>query len=107
MRSWFHRLKEEYGSELKTLGRLAGPVSLTYFLSFSLNIVNLVVVGHVGASALAAAALGSMFANACGYSIVFGTAGACDTLQSQAFGAGNLPRVGAITMRGILILLLL
>jgi len=94
-------------AELAVLMKMAGPLIFTFLLGFSLQLVNMLVVGHVGAEALAAAALGNMFANASGSAILIGTASACDTLQSQAFGAGNYRRVGAISQRGIVILLLL
>jgi Na+-driven multidrug efflux pump len=100
-------IKQHHVTEMRILAKLAAPVCTTYVLSFGLQIVNMLVVGRVGAEALAAAALGNMFANASGNSIIMGAASACDTLQSQAYGAGNFRRVGSISQRGVVILLVL
>lgn len=92
-------------AELGTVLSLAWPVMTTFVLNFVLILVNTLVVGHTGADNLAAAALGNMFANAAGNSILFGTASACDTLQSQAYGARNYARVGHISQRGLVIMM--
>lgn len=86
---------------------LAAPIITTYLLSFATPTASALIVGRVGATALAAAALGNMAVNAGANSIVLGTASACDTLISQAFGAKNYARVGIITQRGIAISLML
>ena len=89
--------------EVRAVATLAAPVAGTYLLSFMLNISSALIVGHVSATALAASALGNMFANATGFSITYGACSAVDTLSSQAFGANNLARVGYISQRGMLV----
>ncbi|KAJ1824140.1 hypothetical protein LPJ56_002876, partial [Coemansia sp. RSA 2599] len=49
-------LKQEAAVLLKT----SIPVVLTYLLQYSFSFVNLLVLGHIGSSELAAAALGNM-----------------------------------------------
>lgn len=80
---------------------LCGPVVLTYLVGFLQAIVSQILVGHLGAAALASSTLANMFANALGNSIIIGTTSASDTLISQAFGARNFRRIGIITQRGI------
>lgn len=90
-------------AEALQLAKLAGPIILTYLLAIGVQVVVQMIVGHVSADALAAAALATMFAHAFGLSLIFGSASACDTLCSQAFGARNYPRVGAIAYQGSII----
>ena len=96
---------EAIRAELLTLTALSWPIVISNLLSFSLAVICQLLVGHVSAAALGAVALATMFSNATGFSVLLGTANACDTLCSQAFGAGNLPRVGLIARRGVAIAL--
>ena len=45
-------------SNFRTLFHLAWPVVLSYLLQFSLSLINLMFIGHIGSDKLAAAALG-------------------------------------------------
>ncbi|CAG8453213.1 5635_t:CDS:2 [Paraglomus occultum] len=65
--------------------RKAVPIALTYLIEFSLHIVSVITLGHLGSVELASSALASMFASVTGWSIAFGAATALDTLCSQAF----------------------
>lgn len=94
-------VKDAASSELAALSAIAIPVLGTYILGFSQAIVSQILVGHVSSQALASAALANMYANACGNSIIIGTASAVDTLASQAYGAQQFERVGRIVSRGV------
>ncbi|KDO23821.1 hypothetical protein SPRG_11253 [Saprolegnia parasitica CBS 223.65] len=87
---------------------LAPPVMLTYVLGFLPGVVSLIVVGHSDAAdvqlVLGAASLADMYFNVTGYSIGLGLASAMDTLCSQAYGAGNLQRIGVLLQSGLLVL---
>ena len=91
-------------AESCTLAWQGIPVAATYLLGFSNSLCSTFIVGHTGTLQLAASALASMFANATGYSILYGAATAVDTLASQAVGAGNVARVGVVVQRGIAVL---
>jgi len=82
---------------------LAWPVVLTYLMTMGLQNVNLLFVGHLGKDELAGSALGLMYANVTGFSLVIGLLSALETLISQANGAENYKRIGLILQRGILI----
>ena len=108
--SWQQQLFCGYGSAVRwrecvTQMGLSLPISLTYLLSFALQLTSQVLVGHISASALAAASLGTVYANASGMAVIIGLTSACETLASQAFGAGNLPRVGVVAQRASAVLL--
>lgn len=85
--------------------RLSLPISLSYLLGFGVQLTSQVIVGHISASALAAASLATIYANATGMACVIGLTSACETLASQAYGAGNLPRVGAVAQRASAVML--
>lgn len=88
--------------------KLAWPVSLGYLLQMSLGLASVFTLGHVGTNELAAAALGSMFANVTGFSIGIGLAAALDTLCSQAYTAAeNKHILGFHLQRGLFIMLLI
>lgn len=57
----------------------------------------------MGATALAAAGLGTMWMNVTGSAILIGVISALETLVSQAHGARNYPRIGILLQRSILI----
>lgn len=69
-------------------------------------VVDLLMVGHLGASELAAAGLGNNFFDLIQHPI-FGCATALDTLLAQAHGAGQFEMYGKWTQTGLLLLLLL
>ena len=85
--------------------RLSLPISAAYLLSFALQLTSQIMVGHISAPALAAASLATVYGNASGMAVVIGLTSACETLASQAFGAGNLPRVGAVAQRASAVML--
>ena len=87
-------------AECRLLISLATPICLTYLVNFAMLLTSQSIVGHISADALAAASLATVFCNATGLAVLIGLTSGCETLCSQAFGAGNLPRVGVIMQRG-------
>ncbi|KAG0609932.1 hypothetical protein M758_7G025100 [Ceratodon purpureus] len=96
-RSWFLK-------ELRKQLWLAGPMIAVNFLEYSLLVVSLMFVGHLGELALAGAALASSFAAVTGFSLLVGMGCALETLCGQAFGAKNYRMVGIYLQRGMLVL---
>ena len=85
------------------------PIALTYFFLEIPFFVSVAFVGHLETNAvtvLAALQLGMGVINFIINSVSFGFLSGVDTLVSQAYGAGNLLRVGTILQRAILILCL-
>ncbi|KAK6200289.1 ethionine resistance protein [Scheffersomyces amazonensis] len=80
--------------ELKALIKSSIPLVLTFLLQNSLSTVSVFMVGHLGATELAAVSMGAMTANITGYATIQGIATALDTLCPQAFGAGKYTLVG-------------
>ncbi|RLV89907.1 Ethionine resistance-conferring protein 1 [Spathaspora sp. JA1] len=81
--------------ELKSLIKSSIPLIMTFLLQNSLSTVSVFMVGHLGATELAAVSMGAMTANITGYATIQGIATALDTLCPQAFGAKKHTLVGS------------
>lgn len=84
-------------SEAKSLASLAWPVIATNVGLYSMGLVDILMVGHLGTLELSAAALGNMWSGGTAF-IALGCATALDTLVSQAHGSGN-HRLKVATLR--------
>ncbi|OMO73914.1 Multi antimicrobial extrusion protein [Corchorus olitorius] len=84
---------------------LAGPLIAVSLLQYCLQVISVMLVGHVGELALASASLGSSFANVTGFSVLLGMGSALETLCGQAYGAKQYHMVGVHTQRAMLILI--
>ena len=88
-----------YWRELSVLLRNTLPSCLTFLLQYSLTVVSVFAVGHLGKNELSAVSLAGMIANICGYGIFQGIATCLDTLGAQAYGRGDYVMVGVYTQR--------
>ncbi|XP_052432378.1 multidrug and toxin extrusion protein 1 isoform X1 [Carassius gibelio] len=102
----FRFLPVHISREIVNLCSLALPVFLSYLFDYLIIFVSTVFCGHLGKVELDGVTLATAVISVMGIGIGYGLSAACDTLISQAFGAGNLHLVGLITQKAILILLL-
>lgn len=89
-------------SELRALLRLGLPVAATQLGMMMLGVVDTMMVGHLGTTALDAAALGSLWVwgtAVLGVGLVFGM----DPIVTQAHGAGQHRRVALALQRGLVV----
>lgn len=89
-------------SELRALLRLGLPVAATQLGMMMLGVVDTMMVGHLGTTALDAAALGSLWVWGTvvfGVGLVFGM----DPIVTQAHGAGQHRRVALALQRGLVV----
>ncbi|CAL8353428.1 unnamed protein product [Lota lota] len=106
-RRWLRaRVPPALREEISHLLTLTGPLLLSRILNFMLPFVVTMFCGRLGTQVMAGYGLASAAINMSIMATGFGLAQACDTLVAQTFGCRNLPRVGVILQRGILILLL-
>lgn len=82
-----------YSKEFKVIGKSSIPMIITFFLQYSLTVVSIFSVGHIGKTELAAVSLSTMTFNIT-VSIFNGMSTCLDTFCSQAYGAGKLEMVG-------------
>lgn len=87
-------------AEIRTIVRLAWPVSLAQMAQMSMQLVDTAMVGRVGADAMAAVALGVWWSFAIAV-FVFGMMRGVDPIVSQAHGAGDDRAIGVALARGL------
>lgn len=93
------------GFELKTLARLSVPVALSQLGMTTMGAIDTLLLGHVGADELAAAALGNVWEwtwLCLGFGLVLGI----ESMISQAHGRGDGAGAGLALQRGIVVGLL-
>ncbi|KAG5387120.1 hypothetical protein IGI04_038591 [Brassica rapa subsp. trilocularis] len=85
--TWRDQREGSYTEELKRIIFFAAPMAAVVIAQFTLQIISMVMVGHLGNLALASASLASSFCNVTGFSFIIGLSCALDTLSGQAYGA--------------------
>ncbi|KAG6907804.1 hypothetical protein DXG01_007343 [Tephrocybe rancida] len=85
--------------ELYILPRYALPVLGSQILEYSMSIVNIVSIGHLSTTALAAISLGSMASAVTGFSVLNGLASGLETVLPTAFTSSEPQLVGLWTQR--------
>ncbi|KAG6901581.1 hypothetical protein C0995_010251 [Termitomyces sp. Mi166 len=91
--------REMFWEELRTLPRYAWPVLGAQWLEYSMIAINLISIGHLSTTALAAVSLGTMTANVTGVSVLQGLASGLDTVLPAAFTSPQPHLVGLWTQR--------
>ncbi|KAL8251678.1 hypothetical protein R6Q59_035371 [Mikania micrantha] len=92
--------------EVKKQLWLAGPLICVSLLQYSLQLVSIMFVGHLGELALSGASMATSFATVTGFSLFMGMASALDTLCGQSYGAKQYHMLGIYMQRAMVILLL-
>lgn len=98
--------KEVIFEELRKQVWLAGPLILVSLLQFSLQLISVMFVGHLGELALSGASMATSFASVTGFSLLMGMASALDTLCGQSYGAKQYHMLGIHTQRAMFVLML-
>ncbi|CAN1240145.1 Protein DETOXIFICATION 12 [Linum grandiflorum] len=92
--------------EVKRLGYIAGPMVAINLSQYLLQVISLMMVGHLGELQLSSTAIAVSLASVTGFSVILGMSSALETLCGQAFGAGQYRIVGTLTYTAIFCLLL-
>ncbi|KAB1212442.1 MATE efflux family protein 6 [Morella rubra] len=85
---------------------LAGPLISVSLLQYSLQMISVMFVGHLGELALSGASMATSFASVTGFSLLVGMASALDTLCGQSYGAKQYHIMGIHMQRAMFVLLL-
>ncbi|KAA3458410.1 protein DETOXIFICATION 8-like [Gossypium australe] len=91
--------------ELKKVSYMAAPMVAVSVSQYLLQVISLMIVGHIGELALSGVAIATSFTNVTGFSLLFGMAGALETLGGQAYGAEQYQKLGTYTYCSILSLI--
>ncbi|KAK3189565.1 hypothetical protein Dsin_029126 [Dipteronia sinensis] len=93
-------------AEVKRLGVIAGPMVAVTLSQYLLQVISLMMVGHLGELALSSTAITISLAGVTGFSVLMGMASALETLCGQAYGAQQYTRIGTQTYTAIFSLFL-
>ncbi|KAI9120169.1 hypothetical protein K1719_008817 [Acacia pycnantha] len=85
---------DEFGRELKDVSCLSGPMVAVNWSLFFLQIISLMMVGHLGKVALSSTAIAISLCALSGFSIIYGLSCALETLCGQAYGAHQYRKFG-------------
>ncbi|KAH7533919.1 hypothetical protein FEM48_Zijuj04G0182500 [Ziziphus jujuba var. spinosa] len=92
--------------ELKKLTSMAAPMVVVSVCQYLLQVVSVMMAGHIDELSLSGVALANSFTNVTGFSLLIGMAGAMETLCGQAYGAGQYEKLGTYTYSAMISLLL-
>ncbi|KAL3849056.1 hypothetical protein ACJIZ3_010938 [Penstemon smallii] len=95
----------KYIDEGKKQMGLALPLIAVSILQYSLQVISVMFVGHLGELPLSSASMATSFASVTGFSVLLGMGSALETLCGQAYGAKQYHMLSIYTQRAILILL--
>ncbi|TYJ37139.1 hypothetical protein E1A91_A05G355800v1 [Gossypium mustelinum] len=95
----------EFIEETKRIGYITGPMVAVHFSQYFLQIISVVMVGHLGQLSLSSIAITVSFGAVTGFSVLFGMSGALETLCGQAYGAQQYGKLGTHTYTAILSLI--
>ncbi|KAB1210947.1 MATE efflux family protein 7 [Morella rubra] len=92
--------------ELKMVSYVAAPMVAVTVLQYLLQVVSLMMVGHLDELSLSGVSVAASFTSVTGFSLLFGMAGASETLCGQAYGAEQYQKLGIYTYTSIISLFL-
>ncbi|RXH90536.1 hypothetical protein DVH24_035300 [Malus domestica] len=93
-------------NEVKKEGFIAAPMVAVSVLQYLLQLVSMIMAGHLDQLALSSVAIAISLTNVTGFSLLSGMAGGLETLCGQAFGAGQYQKLGTYTCTAMISLLL-
>ncbi|XP_015582735.1 protein DETOXIFICATION 14 isoform X1 [Ricinus communis] len=80
--------------EVKKMGYIAGPMVAVNVSHYFLQVMSVMMVGHLGELSLSSTAIAISFCAVTGFSLVFGMSSALETLCGQAYGAKQYRQFG-------------
>ncbi|CAJ1977453.1 unnamed protein product [Sphenostylis stenocarpa] len=83
-----------FGREVKRVGYLAGPMVAVTLSHYFLQIISMMMVGHLGKLALSSTAIAISLCAVSGFSVIFGMSCALETQCGQAYGAKQYRKFG-------------
>ncbi|KAL3501810.1 hypothetical protein ACH5RR_036259 [Cinchona calisaya] len=92
--------------ELKRLCYIAGPMVAVTLSQFLLQVISLMMVGHLGELSLSSTAMAISLCGVTGFSVLLGMASALETLCGQAYGAQQYQKLGTQTYTAIFSLII-
>ncbi|PIN20703.1 putative membrane protein, predicted efflux pump [Handroanthus impetiginosus] len=98
--------KRDFMKELKKVSYLATPMVTVAVLQYLLQVVSVMMVGHLGQITLSGVAIATSLTNVTGFSLLSGLVGGLETLCGQAYGEKQYDKLGIYTYSAIFSLVL-
>ncbi|XP_061351420.1 protein DETOXIFICATION 12-like [Gastrolobium bilobum] len=95
-----------FGLEMRRICHIAGPMVAVISSQYLLQVVSIMIVGHLGELYLSGAALAISLATVTGFSFLMGMASGLETICGQAYGAQQYQKIGMQTYTAIFSLIL-
>ncbi|XP_065881739.1 protein DETOXIFICATION 12-like isoform X2 [Euphorbia lathyris] len=92
--------------EVEKLGRIAGPMVAVVLSQYLLQVISMMMVGHLDELSLSSTAIAISLSTVTGFSLLMGMASALETLCGQAYGAQQYHKLGLQTETAIFCLVL-
>ncbi|WCJ33246.1 MATE efflux family protein [Euphorbia peplus] len=93
-------------AEVKKLGLIAAPMVAVIMSQYLLQVISMMMVGHISELALSSSAIAVSLAGVTGFSLLMGMSSALETLCGQAYGAQQYEKLGIQTYTAIFCLTL-
>ncbi|XP_028797896.1 protein DETOXIFICATION 12 [Neltuma alba] len=95
-----------FKEEVKIIGYIAGPMIPVLSSQFLMQVVSIMMVGHLGELSLSSTSLAISLSGVTGFSFLLGLASGLETLCGQAYGAQQYQKLGTLTYTAIFSLIL-
>ncbi|OMO98187.1 Multi antimicrobial extrusion protein [Corchorus capsularis] len=92
--------------EVKIISYVAAPMVFVNLSQYFLQVISLMMVGHLGELALSSTAIAVSFCAVTGFSLLYGMSTAMETLCGQAYGAQQYQKLGILIYTAIFCLIL-
>ncbi|CAN8243606.1 unnamed protein product [Cochlearia groenlandica] len=92
---------------MKKVSFMAVPMVAVNVSQYLLQVISIVMAGHLDELSLSGVAIAASLTNVTGFSLLFGLAGALETLCGQAFGAEQYRKLGTYTYTSMICLVFL
>ncbi|KAH0700355.1 hypothetical protein KY284_014570 [Solanum tuberosum] len=103
-RKWI--ITETYYEELKKLSYIAAPMVAVSVLQYLLQVVSMMMVGHLDQISLSSVSIATSITNVTGFSLLSGLVGGLETLSGQAYGSNQWQKVGTYTYSAVISLII-
>ncbi|GAV75539.1 MatE domain-containing protein [Cephalotus follicularis] len=87
--------------EVKSFGYIAGPMVAVILSQYMVQVISMMMVGHLGELALSSSAIAVSLSGVTGFSFLLGMSSGLETLCGQAYGAKQYRKLGTQTYTAI------
>ncbi|KAJ6421355.1 hypothetical protein OIU84_028684 [Salix udensis] len=98
---------DAFVEELRRVSCLAAPMVVVSVTLYLLQVVSVIMAGHLSELSLSGVSMATSFTNVTGFSLLAGFSGGLETLCGQTYGAGQYKKFGSYTYCAIISLIVI